>query len=38
MQNKAWNPEELKSSFSEKIPEKKLLDEMIEYWLQYYKK
>jgi hypothetical protein len=31
MKNKAWNPEKLKSSFSKKIPDKELLDEMIEF-------
>lgn len=31
MKNRAWTPEKLKSSFSEKIPDKKLLDEVIEF-------
>ena len=31
MKNKAWSPEKLKSSFSKQIPDKKLLDESVEF-------
>ncbi|GFH62146.1 hypothetical protein CTEN210_18622 [Chaetoceros tenuissimus] len=31
MKNKAWDPKKLKSSFSKDIPDKELLDEMVEF-------